>query len=159
MKTYKIELMTSFVMNVVILLLFCMIPLLILKISALTQQDYIGYGFAGIVILGMLIYLLKVKIAISKDYFKSVTVDKESRTFTFTTKKSENYTIGFDEVEGVYMISGEVLRGLPLGYVNVKTKDERSFSLAITKINDFYVFLPEGLNKNLEEYIFFRTNK
>lgn len=159
MKCYKIEFLTSFAINFVIFALICTIFIMIWRFPTLTSKDYIGYSFAGIVTVGLLTYLLKIKFAIAKDCFKEIIVDKTNRTFTFITKKSESCTVNFDDVEGVYMIQGEILRGLPMGYVDVRTKDNRSLSLAVTKINDFYVNLPNNLNKNLEEYIFFRTNK
>ena len=83
--------------------------------------------------------------------------------FIFTTKKSENCYVNFNDVESIYMIRRAVYRGCYYGnwYVNVKTYKGNGYSIFIStkSIGDFYADLPAEMNKVVKEDNFFKTNK
>ena len=102
-------------------------------------------------------YITKTLFDISKEKFKALIADYPNRKYYFETKKNEVYELSFDDIKGIYMIKGQIIRSVPLGHVNIITKRGHSLSLTISNIDDFFVGLPDGIEKNLEEVLFYRV--
>ncbi len=103
-----------------------------------------------------LIYLVKVLLALKKDIFQKVAIDEINGTYLLTTKNKEVLALSFDSIESINMAKGEVLRGILAAHVTFVTKDKKAYGLTISKIDEFYVKIPDGIQKNLEEATFYQ---
>jgi len=161
MKTYKLDFSTNcfYFFSCVICIIIVCLGICLLIDTGFLKHDFI---FASVLILIGLVYmtyLVKIKLELSRYRFCSVTVDKNESRFIFTTKKSENYYVSFNDVESVCMIRTEPIRAFIIWHMNIKTYKGDSYSVATTSIDGFCVDLPAKINKIVEEGNFFKTNK
>lgn len=102
------------------------------------------------------IYLLKVFIAINKDTFKKIVIDKTTGKILLITAKQEVLALPFDNIAVINMAKGEVLRGIPVGHITIITRDEKAYGITISNIDEFYVAAPKEVEQTLEDAMFYQ---
>ena len=110
-----------------------------------------------IVLTIFLIYLIKTLFDISKDEFKSVTIDFENEVLGLTHKKLGVKYLHFNDVQIIKCISGEILRGIHLYHIDIIDKQGIVHNLTISNGSSFYTSLACYLPINMDERLFFRT--
>lgn len=145
-------------------LYFFIKPLIIIFIVAITLiviQMFLKnlYNIEVLCIGGLLIvfgfYLLCTFLAISKDKFKNVSIDNENERFILTAKNGQIMAIPFNNLEGIYIQQGEILRGIQCAHVTFVTQDNKAFGLTVSQSNAFYVSLPKHIKQSMEEKLFY----
>ncbi len=143
------------------LALFILIPIAVaIFVIFINSFDIISVALS-IFLLAFGVYELLVFLAINGDPFKDITIDDTNARFLLTAKNNQVLAIPFENVEGLYMTKGEVLRGISCGHITIQTKDNKVYGLTISDITSFAVSAPKDIKQNMEEKIFYlpRWNK
>lgn len=140
---------------IILVLLVAVTGTVMMILSNTTDIMLLGMGF---LLFLFEIYVLLVFLAINGDTFKDITIDDTNARFLLTAKNNQVLAIPFENVEGIYMTKGEVLRGIFCGHITIQTKDNKVYGLTISDITSFVVSAPNNIKQNLEEKIFYRPS-
>ncbi len=102
------------------------------------------------------VYLFRVFIAINKDTFKKIVIDKAAGKYLLITAKKEVLVVPFDNVAVINMAQGKVLKGISLGHVTIVTREPKTYGVTISNIDKFCIESPNEIEKTIEDALFYQ---
>lgn len=102
------------------------------------------------------VYIFRVFIAINKDIFKKIVIDKTAGKFILTTANKEVLVVPFDNVAVINMAQGDILKGVSMGHVTIVTREPKTYGVTISNIEKFFTECPNEIDKTFEDAIFYQ---
>lgn len=137
------------------ILAFLVIIPIVLAGLVITSQLQMEMLLLIVILFVFAVYLFKVFVAINKDIFKKIVIDKSTGKFLLITAKKEVLSLPFENVVAVNMAKGSVLRGIDIGHVTIITKEQKAYGVTISNIDKFYVESPKEIEQTLDDAIFY----
>lgn len=151
MKEFKVAGYTKFLIGLYVIVLLCVL------VGAFFMAPFDFIMIALDVILTIFgVYLFKVFIAINKDTFKKIVIDKASGKFLLMTAKKEVLAIPFENVAVINMTEGRVLKGIYIGHITIITRESKTYGVTISNIDKFYSESPNEIEKTFDDAIFYQ---
>ncbi len=153
---YKLKSATNIMLSIIIIILIVGIVVMAVQVPSLTKDSYLPFAGCALLVIGIFIHLVTLKIKMYNEPFSAVSIDNENNKLILEAKNKQLIEIPYDNISGVYLTSGEVLKHIEMGHIKIIDKNGTEFPVTVSDVYDFNNNLPADIPRELDEVWLFR---
>lgn len=118
-----------------------------------TASDFLYFAI-WLILASFWLYLLITLFNLAKNKYAAIAINSEANQIILYEDENKFEILPFDSIDSIEVEKGFVVRGIVLYQVRIISKN-KTFIVNISRNDDFYLDLPNELNANIKEKLFF----